>query len=176
MDWTNLTELAKIFGGLSLISVGGGTAILPDIFRQTVEVAHWLTASQFAAMFTIAQISPGPSMMIVPLIGWIAAGWSGALVAAAGMFIPSCLLVYFVSRLWSRFREAGWRPLLERALAPIALGLIFAGALTVVRAADHDNPAGYLVTAVTVALLVRTKINPLIPICIAGVLGAIGVI
>lgn len=173
MNMQLLTDLLEVFGGLSFLAVGGGNAIIPDIYHQAVLTSHWLSASQFAALFTIAQIAPGPSMLIVPLIGWTTAGWGGALAASVGMFVPSCFLGYLVSLIWNRFREKPWRSVVEKALAPLALGLVFAGGLVIVKAADHSL-AGYLVTAATVVVLVRTKLNPLIPIGLAGVLGFLG--
>ena len=175
MNLPLMTELLEVFGSLSFLAVGGGNAIIPDIYRHAVLTEHWLSSSQFTALFTIAQVAPGPSMLIVPLIGWTTAGWGGAVAASVGMFLPACFLGYITSLIWNRFREKPWRVIVEKALAPLALGLIFAGGLVIVRAADHTI-AGYLVTTATVIILVRTKLNPLIPIGLAGLLGALGFI
>src|SRR5262249_28357082 len=113
--------------------------------------------------------------LIVGLLGLKAAGVPGALVATLAMLGPSCLLMFGVCRAWDRFRETKWRIAFEKGVAPVAVGLVFASALTVTRAADH-GAAGYLLTATTTALFAYTGVNPLLVMAAAGVLGAMGLV
>ena len=170
-----LVRIAILFGSLSLVSFGGGNAVLPAMHHDAVTVEHWLTDREFADVFTIAQAAPGPSSLIVGLIGLRAAGVAGALVATLAMLGPSCLVMFGVCRVWDRFRETKWRVAFEKGLAPVAVGLVFASALTVMRAADH-GPAGYLLTAVATVLFAATGVNPLLVMAAAGMLGALGVV
>jgi len=59
--------------GVSLLSIGGGNAVLPEMHLQTVKGHHWMTDSQFADIFSISQTAPGPSILIVTLIGYVPA-------------------------------------------------------------------------------------------------------
>ncbi len=172
-DGGTLLRLATVFGSLSLVSFGGGNAILPAMHHDAVTVEHWLTDREFADVFTIAQAAPGPSSLIVGLIGLRAAGVAGALVATVAMLGPSCALMFAGCRTWERFRDTKWRVAFERGLAPVAVGLVFASALTVVRAADH-GPAGWAVTAIATLVLVRTGVNPLLVVAAAAALGLAG--
>ena len=97
MNGGTLLQLIVVFGSLSLLSFGGTNTVLPEMHRQAVSVQHWLTDLQFASIFAISQASPGPSRLIVSLVGLKAAGWLGALVATVAMFTPSALVTFAAS-------------------------------------------------------------------------------
>ncbi len=155
-----LLQLALLFGGLSLLAFGGGTAVIPDMQRAVVDVHHWLTAPEFLAFFAISRAAPGPGSLIVVLIGQKVAGIAGAVVAGLAMFGPSCVLVYVAARVWHRTGGAAWRVHVERALAPMAIGLTFASAIALMRGTEHDWRA-YAITAVATVVLALTEVNPL---------------
>src|SRR3546814_13426348 len=96
----DLVLLALYFAKLSLLAVGGGNSILPEMYRLTVDVQHWLTPEEFASLFAIAQATPGPNMLIVTLIGWHVAGIVGALTATLSLCAPACPLTYLTFRAW----------------------------------------------------------------------------
>jgi chromate transporter len=148
-----LFALFLVFAPLSLVSLGGGPSIFAEMQRQAVDVHHWLTDAQFVDLFAISRAAPGPGSLIVALIGWQAAGFAGALAAALGLYLPSSLLLLAVGHWWRRRGDSPVRKVIERGLAPIAVGLIFAGVLTLLRA----DGAGWLevatLAACTVALL-----------------------
>ena len=89
---------------LSLFAVGGAQAAIPEMHRVAVDVMHWLSDRQFADMYAISQVSPGPNVIIVALIGFHVAGLAGAGVAITAMCGPTCVLAYFVARIWDRFK------------------------------------------------------------------------
>ena len=153
-----LLGLLLVFGPLSLVSFGGGQAIIADMQHQTVDVQHWLSDAEFADLFAISRAAPGPSTLISALIGWQVAGPAGAIVATLAIYIPSSLVEYAASRWWHARRDSPWRGILERGLAPIAVGLVFAAALTVLEAA-HAGLFQIATTAVAAALLVYTRIS-----------------
>jgi hypothetical protein len=94
---------------LSLFAIGGANAAIPEMHRIAVEVERWMTERQFTDAFALAQVSPGPNVIIVTLIGYHVAGLAGALVATAAMTGPTCLFAYVMTRLWDRFKDAPWR-------------------------------------------------------------------
>ena len=148
------------FTQMSLMSIGGVGSVLPDVQRYVVEVQHWLTAKQFADAYALGNASPGPNMMYVALIGWQVAGFAGASAAALGMIVPSATLTLAVVR-WNALapNTAAGRAL-RAGLAPITLGLILASGWILVSSVNHDV-RGYLITAATVVVFLRTKWNPL---------------
>ncbi|HEY3554412.1 MAG TPA: chromate transporter, partial [Casimicrobiaceae bacterium] len=74
-----LTEIAMRFTALSFVAVGGINAILPEVHRVVVELEGWMTSGDFADLFALAQLAPGPNAMVVALVGWKVAGVVGAL-------------------------------------------------------------------------------------------------
>ncbi len=97
-----LLGLVLVFVPLSLLSFGGGQAIIADMQQQTVAVHGWLTDAQFVDLFALSRAAPGPTTLIAALIGWQVAGLAGALVAAFAIYVPSSIIVYAASRWWHR--------------------------------------------------------------------------
>jgi chromate transporter len=168
-----LAALAFYFALLSLFAVGGANAAIPEIHRVAVDVMHWMNDHQFADTFAISQVSPGPNVIIVTLIGYHVAGLTGAAVATLAMVGPTCVLAFLVARVWDRFKEARWRIAIQAGLVPVSLGLISASAFVLARAADHSVLAG-LITAATAAVAFATRVNPLWLFAAGGVLGLTG--
>jgi len=174
MSGTLLT-LALLFGQLSLLSFGGGPTVLPEMQRQVVEVNHWMTATDFAALFALAQAAPGPNMLVSTLVGLRAAGIPGAIVATLGMIVPSSLLTVASLSVWDRFREARWRKIVQAGLLPATVGLFLAAALLIALSADRSVPLAAVTIAVA-GLMVATKIHPLWLLAAGAGLGVLGVV
>lgn len=168
----SLAEIGIYFTLLSLVAVGGGNALIPDMHRQLVEVNGWMSSREFASLVALSQAAPGPNILIVSLLGWKVGGLAGALVATGGMCLPSTLLTYFFTRTWDRFRAAPWRAAVQAGLASVTVGLILASGYVLARAADH-HWLGYAVTAATVAAVLKTRVHPLWLLAAAGVIGLI---
>jgi chromate transporter len=175
MSQIPLWTLFSLFSVLSLLAVGGANAAIPEMHRVAVDVMHWMSDKQFADMFAISQLSPGPNVIIVALIGFHVAGLAGASVAITAMVVPTCTLAYVVARTWDRFKDARWRIAVQAGLVPVSLGLIGASAFVLARAADHTIYAA-LITAATAATAFWTRINPLWVFAVAGALGFAGLV
>jgi chromate transporter len=169
-----LLQLIGLFAGLSMLAFGGGAGVIPDMQRAAVDQHHWLSAREFLDMFAISRAAPGPGSLIVLLIGLKAAGIAGAAVSFAAMFAPSCLAVHVVARYWQRAARSAWRGVVERALAPVAVGLTFASGLSLMRGTEHGwLPWG--VTIMSTALFSLTEINPILLLALgAGTLLLVG--
>jgi chromate transporter len=180
---TTYLQLVALFGTLSLLSIGGGNAVLPEMHLRAVHSNHWLTDSQFADVFSISQTTPGPSILIVAMVGYAAGlhdgGIPGAIlggvIATVAMVLPAASLMYVVTLFWQKAQQSSWRTAVEKGFAPLTVGLILATSLVMSRAADHDWRA-YVLTALCTLIFVRTSINPLIVVAAAGVIGYFGVI
>jgi chromate transporter len=168
-----LADLALDFSLLSLLAIGGVITVLPEMYRSVVEVRGWMSAAEFADLFALAQVSPGPNILVVSLIGWKVAGLPGAAVATAAVCVPSSVLAFAVSKIWQRFRDARWRLALEDGLVPVTVGLMLAGGYLITLSAD-DSVMGFAVTAVTAAVVLATRIHPLWLFGAAGLLGIAG--
>jgi chromate transporter len=169
-----LWEIAWRFAALSLLAVGGINVLLPEIHRVVVDTQGWMTSSEFADLFALAQLAPGPNAMVVSLLGWKVAGIAGAFVATLASCGPSSLFCYYAMRRWDRMRNTRLRSVVQSALAPIAIALILASGVTLARAAD-DSLGAVLLTAVAAGAIAFTRFNPvwiLLAAAAAGVAGS----
>ncbi len=162
-----LLQIAALFSLLSMLAVGGGAGVIPDMQRATVDVHHWMTAPQFLDAFAISRAAPGPGSLIVLLVGQRAAGAAGATVALLAMFGPSSALAYVAARSWRRAGNAPWRLLVEQALAPVAVGLTIASGLALIRGTEHTWIA-YAVTVASTLVFALTEPHPLVLLLLGG--------
>ena len=174
-DTNPILSLAWTFGVMSLFAVGGANAAIPEMHRVAVDVQHWMTDQQFADVFAISQLSPGPNVLIVTLIGYSVAGVAGALVATLAMCVPTAVLAYYVSGLLTRSSHSRWPAIVQAALVPLSIGLMAASGLILALTSDRTWVAA-LVTATTAALAFATRLNPLWMLLAGGCLGFAGVI
>ena len=157
------------------MSIGGGNSVVPEIELQAVDTYHWITRGQFADLFAVAQVAPGPSILIVTLVGYAAAGVTGAVLATVAMVVPAAALVLVFAQLWGHAHTSPWRSAFEHGLAPVAVGLIASSGIIVALGADHTF-AQYALTALATALFCATKVNPILVIVLAGLVGWLGLV
>jgi chromate transporter len=174
-DSNPLFALALTFATMSLFAVGGANSAIPEMHRVAVDVNHWLTDKQFTDVYAIAQLSPGPNVLIVTLIGYSVAGLLGALVATLAMCVPTAVLALFVSRFLNRASEARWPGIVQAALVPLSIGLMGASGFILARTSDQTVVAA-LVTIGAAVLASVTKLNPLWMLVVGGCLGFAGLI
>ena len=155
---SRLLGLVLVFAPLSLFSFGGGQAIIADMQVQVVSQG-WMTPQQFADVFALSRAAPGPSTLIAALIGWQVAGFAGALTATLAIYIPSSIIMYGAVRWWQSRSDTPWRRALQRGLAPIAMGLVFAGALSLLEAAQV-SVLQLATTFAALGCLLFTKVGP----------------
>jgi chromate transporter len=174
-DSNPVATLAWTFAMMSLFAVGGANSAIPEMHRVAVEVNHWLTDKQFTDVYAIAQLSPGPNVLIVTLIGYSVAGILGALVATLAMCVPTAVLALIVSRFLTRSSQSRWPSIIQAALVPLSIGLMGASGFILARTSDHTVVA-ILVTVGAAVLASVTKLNPLWMLVAGGCLGFAGLI
>lgn len=167
-----LWRLAIIFTVLSLLGFGGGQVIIPQMHADVVNHYHWITSEQFTRFYGLARLAPGPTTTMAGLVGYAARGMLGAVVAAIAMFLPAGVLVYCCGRLYDRLHGNPWRDVFATAIAPVVLGLIWAGVVTLARGAI-DGFATTAIAVVATLLMLRTSWNQSLIVLGAGVVGAI---
>lgn len=175
MDRADLPALALHFALLSLMAIGGVSSVLPDMQRYVVEANHWLSDRQFADAYALGQAAPGPNMMFVTLLGWQLAGWAGAIVATLAIILPPILLTLGITHLNAHNPDAPLGRAIRAGLSPIAIGLTLSSGWILARSADHDSRSTVL-TLLTIALMLRTKLNPVWLIAAGAIVGITGII
>lgn len=167
---TILIHLALTFGMLSLLAVGGGTAVLHEM-QEVLQARYNITPEMFVHVYSVGQLAPGPNMTMVLIFGYKIMGAMGALITGIAFFLPSSVLCFAVGRLWQRIGDTPWRRAVQNALEPISIGLMCSGVYAVARAA-LTGPMSVTLALVTFGIILRTRINPVYVILVAGGVGA----
>lgn len=169
-----MTVVAELFGEfflLAFVAFGGATALLPEMQRVVVEKHQWMDATTFAHLYAIAQAAPGPNVLVVTLIGWELAGVAGAFAATLAICLPMSVLVFLLFRHWDRFRDKPWQQAIQLGVAPLAVGLIYAGASLIGVSANLGGIGWAIATLAFAANLVMRQWHPLWLIGTGALLG-----
>ncbi|MFJ9909503.1 chromate efflux transporter [Streptomyces sp. NPDC101152] len=165
-----LVSLGLFFLKTGALVFGSGLAIVPLLRDGVVSQHHWLTQAQFLDAVAMGLITPGPVVITAAFIGYLVGGATGALIAAAAIFIPIYLGVVVPGRWFIRHRD---NPQLKAFVtgATAAAGGALCGAVVVLtRQAVIDLPTA-VIALVTLALLWRLKIPEPYVVGMAGSLG-----
>jgi chromate transporter len=139
-------------GGLSF---GGGFVIIPLMQADAVNHYHWMTGAQFLNAVALGQITPGPVVQTVAVVGYAAAGLAGGLLASAVAFTPSFLIILFGGPRFQQIRgNQHARAFLDGA-GPAAIGAILGSAITLTRELTHPWQYAVLAGALVVLLPLR---------------------
>ena len=168
-----IRQLVVTFGTLSLLSIGGANATVPEVHRQVVDVLHWMDDATFANLVAIGQTAPGPNVLIISMVGWHMAGVLGLLVATLAVVGPSSLLAFAMGRAMTRYAAVEWIALARKALAPIAVGFMLATGIVMTRATFQGAGSLFVVAAVT-GLVYKTRVSPLWGVAAGVVVGILG--
>src|SRR5258708_23837281 len=98
-----LISLVNVFALLSLLAVGGGTAVLPQMKHEVVGTHQPLSAEQFTDIYRLRQLAPGSHMNIGTVIGYRVTGIAAATVVLLGFYLPACTLVFAARKICDPF-------------------------------------------------------------------------
>jgi chromate transporter len=166
-----LLILAREFIVFSLFAVGGGPSILlPQMRQDFVLKYHFLSDRSFTELLAVSQASPGPNFMIVPLIGFRAASWAGAIVSILAFLIAPIVITFFVARLLHKY-DNEWIARFRRAFRPVTGGLWIATGIVIAAATEHS----VLLVAITLGVSILSLVVDISPVwwcLVAGIIGA----
>lgn len=174
---TGVAPLLALLGHFvlwSLLSIGGAIGLLPDMHRYLVVEQHWVSNAQFSSALALGQAVPGPNMVLFSaLLGWTIHGPVGMLLATVGLVLPSSFIAMGYFRYSRIHHDRRWVRAMREGMAPITVGLLLSSGWLLARSDATSWPRAALVAA-TVALLLRTRINPLWLLLAGAILGALG--
>lgn len=168
-----LGEILWFFTKAGSVVFGSGLAILPFLYGGVVREHGWLTDGQFLDAVAVGMITPGPVVITVAFMGYLAAGPLGGVAAAIGVFLPVYLTTVIGAPYFARLvRSAGVRAFVEGVTAA-ATGAIAGAAVVLSRRALPDAGAVAIALA-SLALLVGLKRVPEpVIVLVAGVAGVV---
>jgi chromate transporter len=169
-----LGALAWVALKVGLLSYGGGFVIIPLMQHDAVTIYHWMTGAQFLNAVALGQITPGPVVQTVAVVGYAAAGLGGGLLAALVAFVPSFLFIIFGGRHFDRLRT---NPAIQAFLTgagATVIGAIAGSAIPLGLALTQLWQAGVLVAALGWLLAFRRGVvSALVGAAIIGVIAVL---
>jgi chromate transporter len=138
---------------------GSGLAIVPFLYGGVVREHGWLTDRQFLDAVAVAMITPGPVVITVAFIGYLVRGFSGASLAALGVFLPCYLFVIIPAPFYARFADNPRLKAFVDGVTAAATGAIAGAVFVLARRAIIDIPT-ILIFAGTLACLTWLKRIP----------------
>ncbi len=181
-------RLLYTFFIIGIAGFGGGYAMLSMIMTEAEKFG--ITAAQMADLNALDMVVPGPiAINAATYVGYLDAGFWGALAATIGVSLPSFIIVVLVMRFIERFRENKLMTGFLTGIKPAAVGLIAAAALSIASgvllntgsslSTLFSNPLGTLslplvgIFAATAFANIRFRVNPILLTVLAGIIGAI---
>lgn len=184
LDMADWLGLFLHFCVLSLLSVGGGISVVPDMHRYLVVQQGWLTHEQFTSSVALAQIAPGPNVLFVTLMGWnmgvnagnIYLGVLGAVLCLLGLLIPSSLVTLVATRWAHRNSTRPGVRAFKAGLTPMVVALLASTSWLLLAPSLTASTVMYSVGLVGIATLIlwRTSIHLLWVLAAGAVIGALG--
>ena len=153
------------------LSYGGGFVIVPLMQADAVDRYHWLTSGEFLNAVALGQVTPGPVVHTVAVVGYGAAGLGGGLLAALVAFSPSFTFVLLGAGRFDRLRANPNAKAFLDGAGPAAIGAILGTAVPLARALDE--PWQYGILAAAAALLFILRRGVVLTLLAAGAAGVV---
>ena len=163
---------------IGFFGFGGGYAMLSLIQNEIVEQRAWLTATQFADIVAVSQITPGPiAINSATYIGYEVGGVLGSVVATFAVCLPSLTLMLLLTRFFLRHRENRYIQTVVKSVSPIVVGMIASAALLMIfpRSGKSENFTDVWSWLLFVACLYGSyrKVNPILMILLSAAAGIV---
>ena len=165
-----LLQILVFFTKAGAFVFGSGLAIVPFLHQGVVQQFRWLTEQQFIDAVAVAMITPGPVVITVVFIGYLAAGLLGAVAAGVGIFLPVYLFTIIPAPWFSRNRDDALLKAFVLGATAAATGALAGAVVLLARRAIYDVPTA-AVAVVSLALLWRFKVPEPILVAAAGIVG-----
>ena len=156
VDASQLTQIGLFFAKAGAFVFGSGLAIVPFLYGGVVTEHHWLTEKQFVDAVAVAMITPGPVVITVGFIGYLIAGFPGAVVAALATFIPCYLFTVIPAPYFKKYGKVPGVLAFVDGITAAAIGAITGSVFVIAKRSIIDLPTA-LIAAVTIALLWKFK-------------------
>ena len=165
-----LGALAWVALKVGALSYGGGFVIVPLMQHDAVSAYHWMTGAQFLNAVALGQVTPGPVVQTVAVVGYAAAGVGGGLLAALVAFAPSFAFVLLGGRHFDQLRANSTVASFLTGAGPAVIGAIAGSAVPLGLSLQHLWQIPVLAGALAWLLVFRRGVVS--ALLIAGAVGA----
>jgi chromate transporter len=166
-----LASVAWVAFKVGALSFGGGFVIIPLMQADAVSRYHWMTGAQFLNAVALGQVTPGPVVQTVAVVGYAAAGLAGGLLASAVAFTPSFLIVLLGGPRFQQIRSNQRARAFLDGAGPAAIGAILGSAITLTRELTH--PWQYAVLAGALVSLLPLRRGVVLTLLSAAAIGVV---
>ena len=164
-----MLTLAWTYLRIGMIFFGGGYVLIPLLQHLLVDQYKWLTLREFLDGVAISQLTPGPLAMLATFTGVRVGGFTGGLIATICIFLPCIVFMLVVGRYYARLKEIDLiRATLDNVL-PAVVGLVASAAWSL--GTTLGSPREWIVLVIAFCIFRWTKINPMVMILGAGLIG-----
>jgi chromate transporter len=167
-----LAEILLFFTKAGAFVFGSGLAIVPFLHQGVVQQFGWLNEHQFLDAVAVAMITPGPVVITVAFIGFLVAGFAGAVMASIGIFLPVYIFTIVPAPWFKRHRDNPQLKAFVDGATAAATGAITGAVIVLGARAITDIPTA-IIALVSLAVLWRFKIGEPIIVTISGLIGLI---
>jgi len=166
-----LLSVAWVAFKVGALSYGGGFVIIPLMQSDAVNHYHWMTAAQFLNAVALGQITPGPVVQTVAVVGYAAAGLTGGILASVVAFTPSFSFVLLGAHQFDRLRGDHRARAFLGGAGPAAIGAILGSAIPLTRALTQ--PWQYAVLGAALVLMLALRRGVVLTLIAAGAAGTL---
>jgi len=170
---TELPELAWTALKVGALSYGGGFVIIPLMRDDAVDAYGWMTQAEFLDAVAFGQLTPGPVVQTVAVVGYAAAGLTGGLLAAVVAFAPSFLIVGLGASRFAALRSSPRARAFLDGAGPAATGAVLGAAVPLLDGVLEVWQGTVLAVAAVALLLGRPPLLVLLAGAVAGVIAAL---
>ena len=168
-----LFQILGFFAKASLVVFGSGLAIVPFLYGGVVGQYHWLTPAQFLDAVAVSMITPGPIVITVAFIGYVAAGPLGGIAAAVGVFLPVYLVVVLAAPQYRRITSNPRVRAFVKGVSAAAAGALSGAVVVLALRAIVDWATVAIAAATLLATIYAKRVPEPVVILLAGALGVL---
>jgi len=172
-EGSKLFEIAWFFTKAGAFVFGSGLAIVPFLHAGVVQEYGWLTENQFVDAVAVAMITPGPVVITVAFIGYLVAGFWGALVAALATFLPCYLFTILPAPYFKKISKNTSIKAFVEGITAAVVGALVGAVIVIATRSIVDVPTILIAISTGLSLIYIKKLQEPQLILIAGILGII---
>lgn len=173
IDLGKLGELAWFFIKAGAFVFGSGLAIVPFLHSGVVVEHNWLTENQFVDAVAVAMITPGPVVITVGFIGYLVSGFTGASIAALGVFLPCYLFTVIPAPYFKKISQNKSIKAFVDGITAGVIGALVGAVIVIAIRTIIDIPTALIATATVLTLIYVKKLQEPHIIVLAALLGIV---